>query len=401
MAQKLLQSPRFFNEFLRAVKKAGLVGEELNALALFIVVISRFIQIPLNAFVKGLSSAGKNFLVKIILAFIPRSALVEITSASEKAWHYSGSDFRHKVLYMQERNDAAGSVEPLRLLISEGKVIHIVPRWVGGKLSTKKLVAHGPVASISTTTKRRLEIDDENRHVTITMDVRPDQTRKILKAYTKPKTKIGCDELRVWRTVQHVLEKRIGTDVLFPSWFEQIEDQLIVNDVRVRRYYPAFVEACRTVCLIRSFQPHRKLTKHGQLEVDFADFAITALIFDSVFVESLRGSGKVVAGEATRQVVEEISLSKGRPVRAKDLARKLGISMDQAYAKLRYAQSAGVIRQANKPEKSNLKTFLSVPRPRFVPDPEKLFHELRNFDKEVRFIHPVTGGWVVYRRKRD
>ena len=133
-------------------------------------VASRLLPHPLNAFVKGLSSAGKNFLVKLILAFIPRSAVAEITSASEKAWHYSGSDFCHKILYLQERNEAAGTVDPIRLLISEGKVVHIVPKWVDGKLVTKKLVARGPVASISTTTKNRLELDDENRHISLKMN---------------------------------------------------------------------------------------------------------------------------------------------------------------------------------------------------------------------------------------
>ena len=397
VARKLLRSPHFFNEFLRAVRKAGLVGEELNALVLFIVVVSRFLQYPLNAFVKGLSSAGKNFLVKIILTFIPHSALVEMTSASDKAWHYSGSDLRHKVLYMQERNDSAGNVEPLRLLISEGKVVHLVPSWAGGKLTTKKFVARGPVASISTTTKTRLEVDDENRHITLKMNEGPEQTRKIVQAYTKPQLHLGRDELRVWHIVQRLLEKRIGAEVIFPEWFEQIEKRLSVNDVRIRRYYPAFIEACRTVCLIRSFQPHRKLSKHAELEVEFADFAITALIFDSVFVESLQWGKK--AGEATRQVVEEISAAKGRPAEAKDLMRNLRISKDQAYAKLRYAASLGVILRANEPEKGNRKLFVSAPRPRFVPDPEKLFRELRGLDKEIRFVHPVTGKWIVYRRK--
>ena len=41
LARKLLRSRHFFNKFLRAIKKAGLVGEELNALVLLIVVVSR------------------------------------------------------------------------------------------------------------------------------------------------------------------------------------------------------------------------------------------------------------------------------------------------------------------------------------------------------------------------
>jgi hypothetical protein len=302
-------------------------------------------------------------------------------------------------VYVQEQNEAAGTIDPIRLFISEGKVTRIVAGFENGRRVTKKYVARGPVAAISTTTKNILKVDDETRHISIWVDESPQQTRKIVKMYTKQQDSLSRDDLRVWRTVQLLLEKKIGTKVIFPSWFQEIEDRLFIDDLRVRRYYPAFAAACQTVCLIRSSLPHRKRCKHGQLEVEFADFAIAALIFDSVFVESLRlGKG---AGEATRRLVEEISAAKGKPVRAKDLAHKLDIPIHQAYDKLRYAAKVGVIRRANKPEKGNRKLFLSVPRPRFVPDPKELFEALTDLKDTVRFVHPISGERIVYRRKRD
>jgi hypothetical protein len=397
-ALKLLRSAYFFNEFLRAVKKAGLVGEEQNALVLLIVVVSRILSRPLNAFVKGHSSAGKNWLVTRVLRLLPKSVVAEITSASDKAWNYSGSDFRHRVVYVQEQNEAAGTIDPIRLLISEGKLVRIVTKYENGKLVKKEFVARGPVAAISTTTKNRLQIDDETRHISCWCNESSAQTRQIAKAYTQHNEPLSRKESRVWHMVQRLLKKKIGTKVVFPSWFEEIPERLFVDDLRVRRYYPAFVEACRTVCLIRSFQPDRKPSKRGQLVVDFADFAITALIFDSVFVESLH-LGKVV-GEATRRIVEEIAARKKRAVEAKDIVRELKISKDAAYNKLRYAERAGTIRRANKPERSNRKLFWPAPRPRFVPDPEKLFRKLKGLGERVRFVHPLTGESVTYRREK-
>jgi DNA primase len=182
-ARKLLRSDRFFNEFLLSVKKLGLVGEQQNALVVLIVAISRLLPRPLNLFVKGHSSAGKNWLVTRVLRLMPKSAVAEITSASDKAWNYSQSDFRHRIVYLQERNDAAGTVHPIRLLISEGKLVRIVTGFENGNRVTKKHVARGPVASISTTTKNRLEIDDETRHISIWVDESKEQTRKIAKSY--------------------------------------------------------------------------------------------------------------------------------------------------------------------------------------------------------------------------
>jgi hypothetical protein len=397
-ALRRLESPHFFRYYLEALRSIGLVGETLNALVLLIVVISRLLARPLSALVKSASSAGKNWLIKCVLALLPRRCVVEITSASDKAFHYSRTAFRHAVVYLQERNQASGPVHPMRLLISEGKLIRIVARWVAGRLVTKKYVARGPVAAISTTTKNRLEKDEETRSVSIWCNESEEQSRDIVRAYTKQDPRKRRKQRLIWSMVHRILETRIGVEIVFPDWFDRVADLLYVGDLRVRRYYPAFVEACRTVCLIRSFLPHRKYVKGQPLELEFADFAITALIFEDVFVESLhRQDGPA---EATRRLVEEIARKKERPVRVKDLVRKFGISKDRAYAMLRQAMAAGAIRQANKPERNNRKVYMPTQRPRFVPDPEKLFQKLEELGPKVRFVHPVTGEWVVYRRKK-
>ena len=329
-----------------------------------------------------------------VLKLFPKSAVLEITSASEQAWSYLGSAFRHCVVYLQERNEAVGTMDPMRLLISEGKLVRIVPGYKGKKLVTNKRTTYGPVAAISTTTKNRLRIDDETRHMSIWVDESEEQTRKILTSQFSDAGVLSRQELETWRMVHRMLRQMIGTKVDFPKWFEQVSKEVFAGDLRVRRYFLAFIEACRTVSLIRSFQPGRK-HRHGALEVDFADFAITTLIFDRVFVESLPPLGKA-AGEVTRRDVEKIANETGKPVRAKDLARKLHISMDQAYAKLRYAAQVGVIRLATKPGRSNSKKYWAVPAPRFVPDPKTMFRKLR-FKNPVSFVHPLTGEQIVYK----
>jgi hypothetical protein len=392
-AKKLLRSQYFFNKFLSAMKKSGLVGEARNAQVLFVVATSCILDRPLNIFVKGQSSAGKNWLATRVLNLFPESAIVEITSASEQAWSYSRSNFRHRVVYLQERNEAMGAMDPMRLLISEGKIVRMVPTFEGRKLVTKKRVARGPVAAISTTTKNRLQIDDETRHISIWVDESKEQTRQIVSSYAREDRRLSRKERETWRTVHRILKKKIGTPITFPKWFERIAEQLYVDDLRVRRYFPAFVEACRVVALLRSIQRDHN-HDDGHLKVNFVDFAITALIFDHVFVESLP-IGKGV-GEGTRRVVEAILHETGKPVRAEDIARKLTISMDTAYRKLRSAEQSGVIRLANKPEKSNRKKYWALPAPRFVPDPKTFFRKLR-LKETVKFVHPLTGEKIVYK----
>ena len=80
------------------------------------------------------------------------------------------------------------------------------------------------------------------------------------------------------------------------------------------------------------FPPHRKPKENNQLVVGFADYAITALIFDHAFVHSLhRDHG---SEEATRRLVQSLAKRVGRGVGAKEMADELGISMDRAYAEV-------------------------------------------------------------------
>jgi len=395
-ARKLLESPRFFNEFLAVMKRAGLVGERRNALVLLVVVISRLLLRPICAFVKAVSAAGKNWLVRLVLGLMPLDQVREISSASKRAWNYANDDFRHRVIYVQE---ASGEADPMRLLISEGKVIRFVTEWVNGKRTTVKYVTRGPVAAISTTTKSGLEIDDETRHVSIFIDESPEQTRRIVQAYTKRGT-LASDERLVWKMVHRLLEERADDlEIVFPDWWDQVADTVFADAIAVRRYYPAFVEACSTVCLIRSFQLDRQPKKGSKLEIDFVDFAIAAIIFERVFTQSLsRQEGSALE---TRQAVEALSKSMDRkPVQGGDLAKELGISLDRAYKLLREAEEAGTITRANEPERDNRKFYLPSPRPRFVPDPEVLFQTLDGVENEVRFVHPLTGQWITYTRKR-
>jgi len=69
----------------------------------------------------------------------------------------------------------------MRILISEGKLVRIVPRWVVLAIVTKKVCGPCPVAAISTTTKNRLEIDEETAVLSIWVNESAEHTREIVR----------------------------------------------------------------------------------------------------------------------------------------------------------------------------------------------------------------------------
>jgi DNA primase len=399
-AMKLLRSPHFFDLFLKDVSKAGLVGEQKNVLAIFRLGLSRLFARPLNLFVKGPSSTGKNFLVKTVLRFFPANCVIEMTSGTGASWSYQNRNLVHKVVYVQEQNTAAGDIHPARLLISENELIRMVTVRSGKKFRVTKKVTKGPAAFISTTTKDKLAVDDETRHFSIWTDNSPEQTRRILLAEANTGKGISDDELAVWHEVQRLLAERGKLPIEVGSWVEVLANQISPENERVRRYFPAFLQACQTVCLARSFQfDEDELEKRGVLKVRFTDYAIASLILDTALNQSLSYSD-----DEDRQLQEAMDRiwkrTKRNGVEASELARELRISEGKAYSRLREAAASGAIRRVNEPAKGNKKLYLPTAPAQMLPEPAAVFTALSHGPSAVRFIHPVSGEAVEYRKRR-
>jgi hypothetical protein len=300
---------------------------------------------------------------------------------------------------LKELNENAGPIHPVRLLISEKQLVHSVTVLQDGQFVEQKRITKGPIAAISTTTRDKVEVDDETRNFSIWVDESPAQTTRIMEAALEEQHGLSEGELQAWHQAQRLLQNRAELPIGFPEWFRTISQSVRNDDVRVRRYFPAFLQACKTVALIRSFKRNEEeLQRQGKITVRFTDFAIAALIFGPVFAKSLDQASEQEF--LTQQYVQRISDRKdGQPVSATDLARELNISPDKAYSMLRSAADVGTISRANEPTRTNLKLYLPATRGSFLPDPEVLFYRLRDSSSErVKFVHPITGKWVEYHR---
>ena len=89
----------------------------------------------------------------------------------------------------------------------------------------------------------------EARHLSLWMDESPGQTKRIARAYAvDEKEPLTAEMKTVWIEVQQLIKERKNLPIELPAWFERLVDLIPTADVRIRRYWPAFVEACKTVC---------------------------------------------------------------------------------------------------------------------------------------------------------
>ena len=150
--------------------------------------------------------------------------------------------------------------------------------------------------------------------------------------------------------------------------------------------------------LIRSFRwDDDQLKERGGIRVTFSDFAITNLIFDDIFVNSLTRNAKdedVKTAEMVKRVTNANSLANG--VAANDLMGEPGVtSIDKAYRLLHSAERAGTIVRLNASLKNNQKLYAAAPEIDFLGSPE-LAHKHIGSGKPVEFVHPITGAKVRY-----
>ena len=401
-ALRLLRSAYFFCHLLRDLRRSGLVGEERNALVVYIVATSRLLSEPLALFVKGPSSVGKNFTTDKTLDLIPTSEVRRFTASSDKSWNYQDRNLAHKLVYLKERNDAAGPVHPLRLLISEQQLTYYVTVRRGNHFVVERVVTRGPIAAISTTTKDRVEVDDETRHLSIWLDDSAEQTRRIIGLAVQREldgnTILTRDERACWHDVQRLLQGRAGIPIKFPAWLEQIGDSVSADAIRARRYFGAFLRAVKVIALIRSFRWTKdELLREGRILVDFGDVAIATHIFGPVFAQSLQRAEDMDV-EVRQRIVAISARKDGNPVSAWELSNDMKMSMDKAYDVIRKAESAGTIYKANPSNRTNRKLYLPSQVKGFLPNPEEMFRQLTAGPKNTKFVHPLTGERVIYDR---
>lgn len=392
-AQELLLDPDLFPKLAADIGKAGLVREKGNALATYIIATSRLREKPLNEIIKGASSGGKNHLAKTVLGFLPQGEVVSASSMTKHALDYAGAHrLAHKVVYVDEH---VGVTHPLRQLISEGRQIRWVTEMENGVRVMKERVTQGPIACITTTTQNALAIDDENRNVSVWIDETYVQTKAIAKAQvTTQRESLLPQRLRQWHLVQERVADRADVAIETPRWFVDIVDKILpYGDLRIRRYWPAFVEACRIVALIRSAAWPKKLDE--EITVSFDDFATALCIFDGVIGDSLTRSGGD-AEVAIGDLVERLSGGSDAGIRASELVGQQGIrSLDQAYRALRRARDAGSIYIVNERDWKNEKRYARSPAATFLGCPEFIVTKL-GLKISGRYVHPISGRRIPY-----
>jgi len=209
-AGELLESPSLLDEFAKACRRLGLVGEERNAKLVYLALTSRLLECPVSLCVKGPPSAGKSYLIATVLNFFPESAYYALTSMSEHALAYSEEPLvhRHLIIYEVAGLDSDFGTYLLRSLLSEHHIRYETVEKTSEGLRPRLVEREGPTGVIVTTTWAGLEPEIETRMLSLTVRDDPDQTRGVFRVWAERcnNPEVAKPDLEPWQALQKWLE---------------------------------------------------------------------------------------------------------------------------------------------------------------------------------------------------
>jgi hypothetical protein len=298
--------------------------------------------------IKGPSGGGKSETRKRVLEYFPPEDVISFTALSEKALLYMSGDFSHKILSMGEAitgKEVEFQDYLLRELMSEGKLRYPVVQKIDGELVTTMIEKDGPVVFMVTTTRNKLNPENETRMLSLEVNDTEEQTRAVLDKVAEVvglNKKSVAGNLQIWHAYQRWLAAG-DCQVVVP--FARTLSRLIkaTSSVRLRRDYTQLLLAVRAHALLH--RAHRKRTAEGvivaTIEDDYAPVR-------ELLAEPMATASELKVRQAVEETVQAVEAAARRAgpdegAKVREVANELGLDRTVTWRRLRAAEEAGLV----------------------------------------------------------
>jgi hypothetical protein len=280
-ADTLLRSPGLVERVVRDVAALGVAGERKLAATLYLIGVSRLLNRPLAARVKGPTASGKSYVIEQVARLFPPEAVILATQMTPQAlFHMPPGSLRHRWVVAGERSrkeddDAAEATRALREMLASGRLSKLVPVKDGGELTTVLIYQEGPIAYVESTTLSSVFDEDENRALSLFTDERLEQTRRIL-------DRLGRDHAGGARTdaservvlVHHALQRLLRRREVVIPYAPRLAELMPAQRVEARRAFPHLLSMVRAGALLHQYR--RKQDDEGRVIAGRGDYLLAA-----------------------------------------------------------------------------------------------------------------------------
>ncbi len=182
-AVKYLKQKDLLQRTMKDIGKAGVIGEEINRLLMYLVFTSRKLNNPLHVISLGPSGVGKSHLQNTVAELIPEEDVIHITSLTKNSLYYFDSDqLNHAIIAIEDLDGATEeSLYAIRELQSRKQLSKTVAvKDSKGNTKTETVLVKAIVSVAATTTKEKVYNDNSNRSILIHIDTSKEQDERIM-----------------------------------------------------------------------------------------------------------------------------------------------------------------------------------------------------------------------------
>lgn len=341
VCRQLAESPNILARFEQAVTRAGLAGEGRNAKVLFLALVSRLLERPTSVAVKGVSSAGKSFLIDTVRKFVPVDSYILLSGASERFLAYDTRPLKHKfiILYEWPAGDAPILSQMVRSVLSEGRIEYGTVEKTGSVLKPRVICRDGPTGLLVTTTRLQLDPELETRLLSLSPNDTPDQTREVMRALAERGPE---PDYALWHALQDWLES--GPTEVYLPFARALAEMVPTAAVRMRRDFSMVLSLSKAHALLH--RATREIDDQGRIVASIADYAAVRALVEDKLAEGLAATIPPSVRHTVEAVVE-LSAAGHEPVKLQQLVKRLKLDKSTVWRRVKQALASEFIKDDN------------------------------------------------------
>jgi hypothetical protein len=294
-ADAMLADHDLFKRVLDDIEALGVAGERELAGTVYSVGVSRLLDTPLSAILKGLSSSGKSYTIDKTASLFPRETVVYATQMTPQAlFHMKPGSLAHRFIVAGERShlkddDAAEATRALREMLSAGRLSKLMPIKRNGEIITVSIEQDGPIAYVESTTMHKILDEDANRSLLLHTDEQPSQTRRVvsrLAADYGGGAELGNAERIIQR--HHALQRMLQPKQVVVPFAPRLGELFPTDRVEARRAFPQVISMVKAITLL--YQRQRTKDGQGRLIATAEDYQLARHLLNTPMLRLLGGS---------------------------------------------------------------------------------------------------------------
>ena len=306
--EELLKDPCIIRFIDEAIHSGTFVGETINALYSFLVLLSAKSEFPLNLRPSGRSSTGKTEIIMQVAKLFPEDFVERHTGASSKALFYDSNakevakgeyevNFSNRAIVLLEENESMDFVRAIKPLLShDTKESTYITVFGERKKTTIKYHLKGWFSYIGLTASSKRGEEEDTRATLITPTYGQQKYKAAILRYGALKSdffefveNLDDEDKKIFKTIRAAV-KQLKPYKVYNPFANYLASAFPAKKARAMRDFKQFLSLIDTITLLHQYQrPYAIVDDSVILISTLADVKMGLQIAETVFADTIIG----------------------------------------------------------------------------------------------------------------